>query len=94
MGGDNEPTENRRRHILLRSGPEGGLGGLDGHEPKVTLVRCSLPFECRHALGELRTIPRSAFTLCPRALAAGPGWFSGHDQHAHHGQPLLKLENK
>ena len=46
----------------------------------------SLPFECRHVLGESRTFP-AASALCPRALAAGLGWFSGHGHYTHHGHP-------
>ena len=46
----------------------------------------SLPFECRHVLGESRTFP-AAPALCPRALAVGLGVFTGHGHHGHHGHP-------
>jgi hypothetical protein len=48
----------------------------------------SLPFECRHALGESRTLPHSA-CMASSCIGRGSGWFSGHGHHSH---PKLNLE--
>ena len=45
-------------------------------------------------LCESQTLFPTAPSLCPRALAAGLGLFSGHGHHGHHGHLYLKLQNK
>ena len=46
--------------ILKRSGPGVAMVAMVATRQKACKCGSSLPFECRHALGESRTLPRSA----------------------------------